>query len=107
MVAEVRGSDSRVVVLATLIISSYCVEQGHDDSDDALRDADTPEFKTFFQWLVDNAKREPQQTVTLKQYFRVLKMRYKDLTGNDLGREQVIDVNNVSHCVRLAASESY
>ncbi|KAF2158749.1 hypothetical protein M409DRAFT_61406 [Zasmidium cellare ATCC 36951] len=31
---------------------------------------------------------------TLKQYFRVLKMRYKDLTGNDLDREQVIDVNN-------------
>lgn len=77
--------------------TSYCDEQMHEDSDEALRDADTPELKTFFQWLVDNAKREPPQGNTLKQYFRVLKMRYKDLTGTDLDRERVTDVNNVSH----------
>ena len=74
----------------------YCAEQLHEDSDEALRDADTSDLKTFFQWLVDNAKKEPQQAVTLKQYFRILKMLYRDLTGTDLDKEQVMDVNNVS-----------
>jgi len=78
---------------------SYCDKQMHEDSDEALRDADAPELKTFFQWLVDNAKREPPQANTLKQYFRVLKLRYKDLTGTDLDLDRVTDVNNVSHHV--------
>ena len=96
LVAEVLKAGLPAVVRVTLMFDRYCAEQLHEDSDEALRDADTSDLKTFFQWLVDNAKKEPQQAVTLKQYFRILKMLYRDLTGTDLDKEQVMDVNNVS-----------
>ena len=46
--------------------------------------------------MIENAERTAQQDVTLKQYFRLLKMIYKQITGAMLDENVVSDVNAVS-----------
>ncbi|KAF2166127.1 hypothetical protein M409DRAFT_66988 [Zasmidium cellare ATCC 36951] len=50
--------------------------------------------RKFFQWLVDQNKKGPQQSVTLLGYFRILKMVYVRLTDKELDLQVVRDVNN-------------
>jgi hypothetical protein len=71
------------------------------NGDDALRDPDIDHLKQFFQWLVDNNRRGPQQTITLLHYFRVLKMAYTSLTRKQLDDTLVEDVNNASCTARV------
>ena len=65
-------------------------------SDNALRDPDIDHLKQFFQWLMDNNRRGPQQTVTLLHYFRVLKIVYTSLMRKQLDNTLIEDVNNAS-----------
>ncbi|KAK3669706.1 hypothetical protein LTR78_010389 [Recurvomyces mirabilis] len=75
--------------------SSFCSAARLGDPHEALRAAGPPQLKAFFQWVIVNAERSAQQGPTLKQYFRVLKMVYKQVTGALLDDVVVSDVNAV------------
>ncbi|KAK1041382.1 hypothetical protein LTR74_018617 [Friedmanniomyces endolithicus] len=73
--------------------SSFCSAARLGDPHEALCAAGPPQLKAFFQWVIVNAERAAQQGPTLKQYFRVLKMVYKQVTGALLDDVVVSDVN--------------
>ena len=76
--------------------SRFCCEELQQvDADGTLRCVNPSTLKAFFQWLIDTAKK-PQQAPTLLQYFRLLKMIYRDATGCFLDPGVVSDVNAVS-----------
>jgi hypothetical protein len=52
-------------------------------------------LKAFFQWMIWNHERTPQQALSLKQYFRRLKQAYTRVTETALDDRIVIDVNAV------------
>ena len=82
-------------------LNRYCSQELMLHGDDALRDPDIDHLKQFFQWLVDNSRRGPQQTVTLLHYFRLLKIAYTSLTRKQLDDTLVKDVNNASCLARF------
>nr|OQO28668.1 hypothetical protein B0A51_04779 [Rachicladosporium sp. CCFEE 5018] len=79
--------------MVVLWLNSFCCAARLGDPHEALRAAGPPQFKAFFQWVIVNAERSAQQGPTLKQYFRVLKMVYKQVTGALLDDVVVSDVN--------------
>lgn len=78
--------------ISSLTYIRFCDEIGKD-SNSALRQGDATLLKTFFEWIVLHGK-EPQQAVTPKNYFRVLKMVYCDKTSKTLCSTVVDDVRN-------------
>ena len=68
---------------------SFCLEARLGEPTAALRNAHAPEYKTFFQWIILNPERGPQQAPTLKQYFRLLKMHYYTQTGMHVDEVEV------------------
>ena len=79
-----------------VFLRSFCLKASLGDPDYALGNASAAHLKAFFQWVIENAERTAQQGITLKQYFRLLKMIYKQITGTLLDESMVSDVNAVS-----------
>ena len=71
-----------------------CLQLEDTNADNELCRADAPVLKTFFQKIIDTAKR-PQQASTLQQYFRVLKMVHDKMSPTPLDSKIVDDVNAV------------